>query len=174
MVFDVVIILLYMVLTVTIGLWYSRVKNVNDYFLGGRSVHWTLSSLSIVATETSALTFISIPGLAYGSGMGFLQVAFGYLLGRIMVSALLLPRYFEGSFETVYRFIEGKFGRRSKMAVSAVFHLTRILADGVRLFATALPLTMMMQWDFRVSIILIAFASLGVYIFRGNQISNHH
>jgi len=163
---DIAIIGAYLAITVVLGLWYSGVKNVGDYFLGGRNVHWALASLSIVATETSALTVISVPGLAYVSGMGFLQVAFGYLAGRVLVSYLLLPRYFEGSFETVYQFLERSFGASSKKAVSALFHVTRVLADGVRLFATALPLTVMTGWDFRVSIAIIAVATLA-YTFYG-------
>ncbi len=163
---DVAIIAAYLAVTIALGLWYSGVKNVGDYFLGGRNVHWALASLSIVATETSALTVISVPGIAYMSGMGFLQVAFGYLAGRIFVSYLLLPRYFQGRLETVYQFLERSLGASSKKAVSALFHVTRVLADGVRLFATALPLTVMTGWDYRVSIAIIAAATLA-YTFYG-------
>lgn len=164
---DLVIIAAYLALSVALGLWFSRVKNVTDYFLGGRTVHWTMASLSIVATETSALTVISVPGLAYFSGMGFLQVALGYLVGRVFVALILLPRYFQGNFETVYQFLERRFGHVSRKTVSVIFHITRVLADGVRLFATALPLTVMMQWDYRVSIIVIAAASLAYTMYGG-------
>ncbi len=164
---DLAIIVAYLALSVALGLWFSRVKNVTDYFLGGRKVHWSMASLSIVATETSALTVISVPGLAYFSGMGFLQVALGYLVGRVFVALLLLPRYFQGNFETVYQFLERRFGPGSRKTVSVIFHITRVLADGVRLFATALPLTVMMQWDYRVSILIIAAASLAYTLYGG-------
>lgn len=163
---DIAVIAAYLVFSIGLGLWFTRVKNVGDYFLGGRTVHWSLASLSIVATETSALTVISVPGLAYATGMGFLQLSFGYLAGRILVAIFLLPKYFQGDFETVYQFLGRKFGITSRKTVSVLFHVTRVLADGVRLFATALPLTVMMQWDYRISIIVIAAASIA-YTFYG-------
>ena len=163
---DITVIAAYLALSIGLGLWFSRVKNVGDYFLGGRTVHWSLASLSIVATETSALTVISVPGLAYATGMGFLQLSFGYLAGRIFVALFLLPKYFQGDFETVYQFLGRRFGVTSRKTVSVIFHVTRVMADGVRLFATALPLTVMMQWDYRISIIVIAAASI-VYTFYG-------
>lgn len=163
---DITVIFAYLALSIGLGLWFSRVKNVGDYFLGGRTVHWSMASLSIVATETSALTVISVPGLAYVSGMGFLQLSFGYLAGRIFVALFLMPKYFQGDFETVYQFLGRKFGITSRKTVSVIFHVTRVLADGVRLFATALPLTVMMQWDYRISILVIAAASIA-YTFYG-------
>lgn len=163
---DIVIILIYLVAINLIGYLASRNSDVQDYFLGGKSLHWTIVCLSIVATETSTLTFISIPGLSYVSGMGFLQVAFGYLAGRVIVAIFLLPKYFEGKFETVYQFLDERFGVTSKRVVSIVFHITRVLADSVRLFATAIPLTVMTGWDYRLSIIVIGGATF-IYTYYG-------
>jgi len=163
---DIIIILTYLIVINFIALRYSRVKNINEYFLGGRSVSWILVCFSIVATETSTLTFISIPGLAYIKGCGFLQIAFGYIIGRILVSVILLPSYFEGNIETVYHFLQNRFGIVSRRVISVVFHITRLLADSVRLFATAIPLSFLMNWDYRVSIIIIAVATF-IYTFFG-------
>lgn len=163
---DIAIILVYLVVINVIGYLTSRNSDVQDYFLGGKSLHWTVVCFSIVATETSTLTFISIPGLSYISGMGFLQVAFGYLVGRVIVALFLLPKYFEGQFETVYQFLDERFGVSSKRVVSLVFHVTRVLADSVRLFATAIPLTVMIGWDYRFSILVIGAATF-LYTYYG-------
>ena len=152
---DITIILAYFVIINVIGIKYSGSSSIGDYFLGNRSVHWVLVCLSIVATETSSLTFLSIPGLAYVKGMGFIQVAFGYLVGRALVALVLLPRYLTGNFETVYQFLQHRFSVRSRKAVSVVFHVTRLLADSVRLFATAIPLTLLVGWDYRISLAVI-------------------
>ena len=129
-------------------------------------MNWIIVSFSIVATETSSLTFLSVPGLAYVKGMGFLQIAFGYLVGRILVALLLLPGYFEGDMDTVYQFLQKRFSITSRKAVSVIFHITRLLADSVRLFATAIPLTFLMGWDYRISLLVIGVATF-VYTFLG-------
>jgi SSS family transporter len=126
-----------------------------------------LSCLSIVATETSSLTFLSIPGLAYISNMGFLQVALGYVIGRILVALILVPEYMKGNLSTVYQFLENCFGRDSRRIVSVIFHITRILSDSVRLFITSVPLTVLMGWDYRISILIIAAATFFYTIFGG-------
>jgi len=163
---DIAIIFAYFIIINIIGIGYSGGSSVGDYFLGSRSVNWMLVCLSIVATETSSLSFLSIPGLAYVRGMDFLQIAFGYLLGRILVAAFLLPKYFQGRFETVYQFLQNRFGLRSRRAISVVFHVTRLCADSVRLFATAIPLTIMIGWDYRLSLLLNGIATF-IYTFYG-------
>ncbi len=163
---DIAVILLYLVIINLIGLRFSGGASVRDYFLGNRSVHWGLVCLSIVATETSSLSFISVPGLAYACGTGFLQVTFGYLAGRVLVAAFLLPRYFQGDYETVYEFLQRRFGPVSRKTVSVIFHVTRLFADSVRLFATAIPLTVMIGWDYRLSLAVIGAATF-IYTFYG-------
>lgn len=164
---DIIIIIIYFVLINIIGMRYARVKNVNDYFLGGHKIPWVLSCLSIVATETSSLTFLSIPGLAYISNLGFLQVALGYMIGRILVALILVPEYMKGNLSTVYQFLEKCFGKDSRRIVAVIFHITRILSDSVRLFITSVPLTIFMGWDYRVSILIIAAATFLYTIFGG-------
>ena len=163
---DIAIIVFYLLIINIIGLKFSRYRSIDDYFLGGRSVPWLIACFSIVATETSTLTFISIPGLSYIKGIGFIQVAFGYLAGRILVAALLIPKYFDGEYETVYQFIQKRFGIISRKLIAVIFHITRLLADSVRLFATAIPLTVLTGWDYWVSILVIGLATF-LYTFYG-------
>lgn len=131
----------YLIAVVVLGMWLGRgQKNVRDYFLADRSVPWWAVLLSVVATETSALTFISVPGLAYVGDFTFLQVAFGFLLGRIAVAVFLLPRYFDGELLTAYALLEQRFGPATRRFASIAFLVTRVFGDSVRLFAVAIPI----------------------------------
>ncbi|HLF15684.1 MAG TPA: sodium:solute symporter [Bacteroidota bacterium] len=123
----------------------GKQKSSSDYFLGGRDIPWWAACFAIVATETSTLTFISIPGLAYLTNLNFLQVTLGYLAGRIVVSFLFLPSYFRGELSTAYQFLGERFGPRVRRTASVTFMFTRVLADGVRLFATAIPLAILLR-----------------------------
>src|ERR671923_447478 len=108
---DVLVILAYLAGTTLLGIWVGRrQRDAKDYFVAGREIPWWAVLFSVVASETSALTFISIPGLAYVGDLGFLQVATGYLLGRVVVAAVLLPRYYEGELVTAYALLERRFG----------------------------------------------------------------
>ena len=143
----------------------GKQQSARDYFLGRETIPWWVICFSIVAAETSTLTFISIPGLAYMSNMAFLQVAFGYLIGRIVVSVVFLPAYFRGELSTAYGFLEGRFGAKTRSFASVVFLFTRIAADGVRLFATAIPLKFILDIDYPLAIgILGAVALAYTYI----------
>lgn len=144
----------------------GKQKSVKDYFLGSKTVPWWAVCFSIVAAETSTLTFISIPGLAYLTNLNFLQVTFGYLLGRILVAKILLPAYFKGELSTAYAFLENRFGSGVRRYASVVFLFTRTAADGVRLFATAIPLKLMLDIDYPTAIVIIAAVSL-IYTFTG-------
>ena len=118
----------------------GRQKSTTDYFLGGRDLPWWAVCFSVVATETSTLTVISVPAVAYGGAMTFLQITLGYLFGRVLVSLLFLPRYFKGNLVTAYAFLGERYGDGMRATASVTFLVTRLLADGVRLFATAIPL----------------------------------
>ncbi|HLA99774.1 MAG TPA: sodium:solute symporter, partial [Bacteroidota bacterium] len=131
----------------------------------------------IVATETSTLTFISIPGLAYLTNLNFLQVTLGYIIGRIIVSFLFLPSYFRGELSTAYQYLGERFGPMARRSASLTFVFTRVVADGVRLFATAIPLAILLKgarltsgWPeetvYMVSIVLMAGLTL-VYTYVG-------
>lgn len=138
---DLTIIVAYLIGTVAFGAWMSRAqRTVSDYFVSGRDIPWWAVTGSIVATETSTVTFISVPGYAFGADFTFLQLAAGYLLGRIVVSLLFVPAYFKGELLTVYQLLGDRFGGDVKRLASGLFLATRSLADGFRLFATGLVL----------------------------------
>src|SRR5205809_1093001 len=142
---DVAVIAAYCAAVVVFGLVLSgRQRDARDYFLGHRGLPWWAIMLSIVATETSALTVISFPGIAARTNLAWLQVTFGYLVGRIGVAAFLLPGYFEGTQDTAYERLERRFGPGARRAASGLFLLTRGLADCVRIFATAIPLAIIL------------------------------
>jgi SSS family transporter len=135
-----------MVTSAAIGAWIGRrQKNTTDYFLAGRTIPWYAVTFSIVATETSVLTFISIPAVSYDSNLTFLQICLGYIIGRILVAFLLMPAYYRGEVNTAYHFLGQRFGQKMRNAASLTFIVTRILADGVRLFATAIPLAIIIR-----------------------------
>ncbi len=141
---DGVVVVAYLIGTTLLGVWLGRgQQSARDYFVSKDNVPWWAVLFSVVATETSALTFISIPGLAYIGNLGFLQVAFGYLIGRAIISFVLLPRYFDGELVTAYALLERRFGEGTRRFASLVFMVTRIFGDSVRLFATAIPVALL-------------------------------
>jgi solute:Na+ symporter, SSS family len=149
------------------GVWLGRGQTgARDYFLGGRDLPWGAVLFSVVATETSTLTFLSIPGVAYATDLGFLQLTIGYLLGRIVVAFVFLPAYYRGELGTAYALLENRFGLPTRRFASGIFMFTRALADGVRLFATAIPLALITGWSYPVSILVIGVLTL-VYTFYG-------
>jgi len=138
---DYVVIVVYLAGVAAFGIMAGgRQKNTTDYFLGSRDLPWWAVSFSVVATETSTLTVIGIPAVAYGGSLTFLQLTFGYLLGRVIVAGLFLPQYFRGQLSTAYAFLGNRYGDTMRGTASVTFLITRLLADGVRLFATAIPL----------------------------------
>ena len=158
---DVAVIAAYCAAVIVFGLVLSgRQRDASDYFLGHRGLPWWAIMLSIVATETSALTVISIPGIAARGDLTFLQLAFGYLAGRIGVAALLLPGYFEGTQDTAYQRLERRFGAGARRAASGVFLLTRALADCVRIFATAIPVAIITHWSLPAGILAIGLVTV--------------
>jgi len=175
---DIVIIVAYLIAVALIGsLSGGRQRSTRDYFMGGKSVPWWAVSFSIVAAETSSLTFISIPGLAYLTNLNFLQLTAGYLIARILIALFFLPAYQAGELETAYNFLENRFGAFMRKYASVVFLVTRIAADGVRLFSTAIPLAIIFktvpylaEWSnfqiYILAILIIALVSF-VYTFTG-------
>lgn len=140
---DLVIIFGYLIGITLFGVWFSRKqKTTRDYFLGDRTVPWWAIAASIVATETSTITFISVPGIAFArnGNFQFIQLVFGYLLGRIVISILFIPSYFRGELMTVYQLLERRFGNRIKMLAASLFVIMRNIADGIRLLLTAFVL----------------------------------
>ena len=164
---DIVVIFAYFAAVIAAGLLLAgRQRHASDYFLGHRGLPWWALMFSVVATETSALTVISVPGLAARGDLTFLQIAFGYLVGRIGVATLLLPGYFQGTQDTAYQRLEHRFGPVARRTASGVFLFTRALADCVRIFATAIPLAIITHWSMPAGIIAIGFVTL-VYTWVG-------
>ncbi len=140
---DLVIIFGYLIGITLFGVWFSRKqKTTRDYFLGDRTVPWWAIAASIVATETSTITFISVPGIAFArnGNFQFLQLVFGYMVGRVVISLLFIPSYFRGELLTVYQLLERRFGTRIKMLAASLFVVMRNIADGIRLLLTAFVL----------------------------------
>jgi len=164
---DYAVIVLYLAAITAFGSWFARFqKTTRDYFLTDRSVPWWGICFTIVATETSTLTFIGIPAAAYAGNMTFLQLAVGYVIGRILVSVLFIPAYFRGELFTSYELLQRRFGPRVKDLAAGIFLVTRTLADGVRLFATALVISIVTQVPVPLSIVVIGVAMI-IYTTRG-------
>lgn len=148
---------LYFVLVPAIGIYAGRREgDLGDYFLGGRRIPWWAVWLSIIAAETSAVTFIAVPAFAYARDWTYLATAFGNILGRIVVAFLFLKPYFELGVFTVYGYLEKRFGPRSRDGAAVLFLLTRLLASGVRLYAGALIVETVTGLDVRFCIALLA------------------
>jgi SSS family solute:Na+ symporter len=140
---DLVIIFGYLIGITAFGIWYAgKQETTEEYFVGNRNVPWWAIAMSIVATETSTITFVSVPGVVFAKGgnFEFLQLVFGYLLGRIVISLVFIPLYFKGQLQTVYQLLGDRFGGRVKMLASGLFVTMRNIADGIRLLLTAIVL----------------------------------
>src|SRR5215216_3129985 len=167
---DFVVIIAYLLGVTLLGMYVGRrQRDAKDYFVADRSIPWWAVLFSIVASETSALTFISTPGLAYGNppsagNLGFLQIVAGYIIGRFVVAAVLLPRYYQGELVTAYTLLERRFGLGARRFASIVFMVTRGLADSVRVFATAIPVALILsqsvenrQTAMHVAVLILGF-----------------
>lgn len=166
---DLGILLAYLAGVVALGAWVGRgARDAADYMLGGRTLPWWLILCSLVATETSTVTFLSIPGFAWERDLTWLQIALGSVVGRFAVMALLLPRYFEGRMFTVYQLLERRFGGAAERVASALFIVTRSLADGLRLFLTALVLQEMTGIGLPWAVAAIGVSTI-VYTFAGGM-----
>ncbi|NTV92074.1 MAG: sodium:solute symporter [Chlorobiaceae bacterium] len=164
---DIAIVILFLAGNTLFGLWQGRSnKNSGDYFLGGHKLPWVVAMLSIVATETSVLTFVSVPGLAYRGDWSFLQLPLGYIFGRIVVSVIFLPMYFKNGVSSIYEVIGTRFGTGMQKFASVVFLVTRILGDGVRFLATGVVVQVVTGWSLPLSVLVIGLVTL-VYTISG-------
>ena len=164
---DLAIIALYLVGITLFGLRFrKRQRSLRDYFLADRNIPWWAIALSIVAAETSTLTIISIPGLAYDTNLTFLQVVLGYLVGRIIISLVLLPAYFRGELYTAYALIERRFGHSLRSLTAGVFLVTRAAAEGVRVYAVSIVVAIALGTGQIASIAIITILTL-IYTFEG-------
>src|SRR5438270_5155564 len=143
-------------------------KSLRDYFLGGRTAPWWAISLSIVSAETSTLTIVGTPALAFNGNLGFLQIVLGYLLARVVISLVFLPQYFRGEMFTAYELMRRRFGERIRKLTASIFLVTRALAEGVRVFAISLVISIVLGTGEIASIVLIVLLTL-FYTFEGGM-----
>ena len=175
---DMLVIVAYLLGVTLFGLRFRKHdRSLKDYFLADKTIPWWAISLSIVAAETSTLTIISVPGLAYDGNFQFLQLVFGYIVGRVIVSLLLIPQYFRGELVTAYQLIDRRFGKRLHSLTAGLFLITRAAAEGVRVFAVAIVVGIALSSvlsgmsDFGRDVSAIAIVSLLtlIYTFEGGM-----
>jgi SSS family solute:Na+ symporter len=166
---DLAVIIVYLAGVTWFGARFRREQqSLKDYFLGGGKAPWWAIALSIVSAETSTLTIIGTPPLAYAGSYVFLQVVFGYLLARIVISAIFLPQYFKGQMFTAYALMERRFGPRTRKVTSGIFLITRSLAEGVRVFAISIVISIILHTSGPASILVIVALTL-FYTFEGGM-----
>ena len=174
--FDLALIAVYLVGITLFGLRFRKKKrSLRDYFLADRNIPWWAIALSIVAAETSTLTIIGVPGLAYDTNFTFLQLALGYLVGRVIICLILLPQYFKGYLFTAYQLIQRRFGGKLRTYTAGLFLVTRASAEGVRIYAVAIVIGIALGpelgafSDFRRDLIAISIVTLLtlIYTFEG-------
>ena len=164
---DLLVVIAYLAAITIFGARFGkRQRTLRDYFLGGRRLPWWAICFAIVTAETSILTIVSTPGIAYQSNLGFLQLVFGYLVGRVVVSFALIPRYFAGEMFTAYQLIEQRFGRVLKVFTGGLFLTTRALAEGVRVFAIAIVIGVIFKSGVFASLLIVTALTL-FYTFEG-------
>ena len=145
---DWLVIAAYLVGIILFGLWFGKdQKNTRDYFLGSKSIPWWGVGLSIIATETSALTFIGVPALAYGTNLGFIQIIVGYVIARIVLAIVLVPHYFKGEIYSPYQLFSNTFGPPARRTAAGFFLMAGTLAAGVRVYVTCIPIKLMLRTD---------------------------
>jgi solute:Na+ symporter, SSS family len=166
---DLAIVVVYLLGVTALGLWFRRGQHdVKDYFLGGRSAPWWALGFSIVATETSTLTIIGTPAISYSTNLTFIQLVFGYLVGRVLIVVLFLPGYFRGDFFTAYALIERRFGPRMRAVAASTFLVTRAVAEGVRVSAIALVVSVALGTSEQLAVVIVIALTV-FYTFEGGM-----
>jgi SSS family solute:Na+ symporter len=178
---DLAIVVVYLLAVTALGMHFRRKQSqaaqtgsddrnavTREYFLGGRTAPWWALAFSIVATETSTLTIIGTPAIAYGGNLTFLQLIFGYLIGRVLIVFVLLPGYFRGDFFTAYALIEKRFGQRMRAVAASTFLITRALAEGVRVSAIAIVLSVVLGTTEHLSVVIVIALTL-LYTLEGGM-----
>jgi len=175
---DLTIVILYLLGVTALGMRFRRAQHgtsVEDtqaagreYFLGGRTAPWWALAFSIVATETSTLTIIGTPAIAYAGNLTFIQLVFGYLVGRVLIVLFLLPGYFRGEFFTAYALIEKRFGEKMRAVAASTFLVTRAIAEGVRVSAIALVVSVVLGTSEHLAVVIVVALTV-LYTFEGGM-----
>lgn len=164
---DWLIIFFYLFGIVGLGLWFGKDQhNTRDYFLGSKNVPWWAIGFSIIAAETSALTIIGVPAMAYGSDLGFIQMVLGYFIARLILAAVMVPHYFKGEIYSPYQLLANTFGAGARQTAAGFFLLSETLAAGVRVYVACIPLQLMLGLEVLPAILLFILVSL-VYTYVG-------
>ena len=168
---DLAIVVVYVLGMTLLGVWFTRAqKDLRTYFVGGRNVGWFMVLISIVATETSAVTFLSVPGLGFnpdGGNLTFLQLSFGYIIGRCLIAWFLLPQYMRGDLFSGYQVLRERFNPAVQRVASGLFLVTRTIADGLRIFLTALLLKHV-GWSMEAAIVVVGVVTI-IYTYLGGM-----
>src|SRR5436853_575607 len=139
------VIVVYLLGIIGLGVWFGRDQHTTrDYFLGGKNIPWWGIGLSIVAAETSALTIISVPAMAYGGNMSFLQIIIGYVIARILLAVVMVPHYLKGEIYSPYQLLENAFGPSARRLAGGFFLISETLAAGVRVYVASIPIKLML------------------------------
>jgi SSS family transporter len=166
---DLGIVIAYLLGVTALGVWFRRgQQDAKDYFLGGKSAPWWALAFSIVATETSTLTIIGTPAISYATNLTFIQLVLGYLVGRVLIVVLLLPGYFRGEFFTAYALIEKRFGTRMRAVAATTFLVTRAVAEGVRVSAIALVVSVVLGTSEHWAVVIVIALTI-LYTFEGGM-----
>ncbi len=166
---DLGIVIAYLLAVTALGVWFRRgQQDVRDYFLGGKSAPWWALAFSIVATETSTLTIIGTPAISYATNLTFIQLVFGYLVGRVLIVLLFLPGYFRGEYFTAYALIEKRFGPRARAVAASTFLVTRAVAEGVRVSAIALVISVVLGTSEQLAVVVVIALTI-LYTFEGGM-----
>src|SRR5215470_6588424 len=166
---DLLIVAVYLLGVTGLGLYFRRgQQDAKDYFLGGRTAPWWALAFSIVATETSTLTIIGTPAISYSGNLTFIQLVFGYLIGRVLIVVLLLPGYFRGEFFTAYALIEKRFGEKMRAVAATTFLVTRAIAEGVRVSAIALVVSVVLGTSEKLAVVIVIALTI-FYTFEGGM-----
>jgi solute:Na+ symporter, SSS family len=166
---DLAIVIAYLLGVTALGMRFRRgQQSATDYFLGGRTAPWWALAFSIVATETSTLTIIGAPAISYGGNLTFLQLVFGYLIGRLLIVLLLLPGYFRGEYFTAYALIEKRFGQKMRAVAASTFLVTRAIAEGVRVSAIALVVSVVLGTSEKLAVVIVIALTV-LYTFEGGM-----
>src|SRR3954451_698439 len=161
------VIVLYLLGIIALGVWFGQdQRNTRDYFLGSKNIPWWGIGLSIVAAETSALTVIGVPGIAYGSNLAFLQLIIGYVLARIILAIVMVPHYLKGEIYSPYQLFANTFGAAARQTAGGLFLISETLAAGVRVYVACIPVQLMLGINVLPSIVLFVALSL-VYTYIG-------
>src|SRR5205814_2058253 len=158
---DWIIIIGYLVGIIALGVWFGKDQhNTRDYFLGGKNIPWWGIGLSIVAAETSALTIIGVPGIAYGTNLAFLQLIIGYVIARVILAIVMVPHYLKGEIYSPYELFANTFGASTRRTAGGLFLLSETLAAGVRIYVVCIPVQLMLGIQVLPAIILFVALSL--------------